>query len=379
MGVGQSIILVEVYANMMTDDRIGGGAGAVDLRAHTRNRAAVLGRTVVLGVLLVVGGATAAAACETDLPIAFADLDWDSNRVHTEIAAAIAELGFGCETTRVPAGTTDGVEMLADGAVDVMMEVWADNVADVWLDQTLSGNVVDANINFDDGRQGWFVPRYAIAGDPARGIAPAVPGLKSVADLADAWPAFRDPDNPDKCLFANCVRTWGCRAINSRKLAAYGLAERYVDRVSASGKALDDFIVDAFGAGRPFLVYYWGPNWILGAYDLVQIEEPPYDPDAWAEMLSSERPARATAYPVSEVHIGISAALETRAPEYSTMLVQYAIDSRKMSALLARMKAESLTPAGIARVFLREHQEDWRRWMPEAFAEKVVAAVRAGK
>lgn len=41
MGVGQSIIPVEVYANMMTDDRISGGAGAVDLAGRRqRYRAA---------------------------------------------------------------------------------------------------------------------------------------------------------------------------------------------------------------------------------------------------------------------------------------------------------------------------------------------------
>lgn len=51
------------------------------------------------------------------------------------------------------------------GDVDVNMELWTDNVATYQADKA-AGGIVDLGINFDDNKQGLYVPRYVIEGDP---------------------------------------------------------------------------------------------------------------------------------------------------------------------------------------------------------------------
>ena len=72
---------------------------------------------------------------------------------------------------------------LVRGDVDVNMELWTDNVATYQADKA-AGGIVDLGINFDDNKQGLYVPRYVIEGDPQRGIAPMAPDLQKVSDLA---------------------------------------------------------------------------------------------------------------------------------------------------------------------------------------------------
>ncbi|MEH0888833.1 glycine betaine ABC transporter substrate-binding protein, partial [Enterobacter sp. UNJFSC 003] len=75
---------------------------------------------------------------------------------------------------------------------------------------------------FPDASEGWFVPRYLVSGPDAK-----APELKSVQDLKRYKDLFADPDEPGKGRFYNCVAGWVCEGINTKKLAAYGLAQDF--------------------------------------------------------------------------------------------------------------------------------------------------------
>src|SRR5690606_30020486 len=116
-------------------------------------------------------------------PIVFGDLDWESAQVANWIARLVLEAGFGCDTDAIPGTVVPIYQGAVRGDVDVIMEVWTDNVPDLWTEAVAAGVVVEAGVAFDDALQGWFVPRYLVEGDPERGIEPAAPGLRSVFDL----------------------------------------------------------------------------------------------------------------------------------------------------------------------------------------------------
>src|SRR5690606_39127055 len=109
-------------------------------------------------------------------PIVFGDLDWESAQVANWIARLVLEEGFGCATDAVPGTVVPIYQGAVRGDVDVIMEVWTDNTPDLWTEAVRAGVVEEVGVAFDDAVQGWFVPRYLVEGDPARGIAPAAPG-----------------------------------------------------------------------------------------------------------------------------------------------------------------------------------------------------------
>lgn len=271
---------------------------------------------VGLAVALTFPGSPASAdvKCELARPHIIADLDGDSARLHTAIVSYIVEHGYGCETKRVSAGTVDALEQMIAGGIDVMLEIWQDNVQAAWSEAEEDGLVIDLGINFSNADQGWYVPRYLIEGDPGRGIAPRAEELSSVFDLIRYRSVFAGNKSGGLGRFMNCPDNWSCADINTKKLRAYGLDEHFHDSAARDGDSLATEIARLYAAGEPFLTYYWSPTWILGSLDLVRLEEPEYDAAVWFELVGNGKAETATAYPPAKVIVGASFVLELEAP-----------------------------------------------------------------
>ena len=72
------------------------------------------------------------------------------------------------------------------------------------------------DLNFPDGIQGWFVPRYLVEGDSSRKIEALAPNLKIVSDLIKYKKLFVELENPNIGRFYNCMLGWACEDINSK-------------------------------------------------------------------------------------------------------------------------------------------------------------------
>lgn len=314
----------------------------------------------------------AAPACEIERPIMFGGLDWDSNAFHTEVARLIIERGYGCETDVLPGSTLPLLTGLGQGDIDVLMEIWRDNVTEPWNAALEAGTAVSLGTNFPDAVQGWYVPRYVIEGDDERGIEPLAPDLRDVYDLKRYWQIFRDPEEPAKGRFYNCILGWSCEEQSTRKLEGYGLDRRYTNFRPGTGAALAAAIASAYERGRPVLAYYWGPTWVLGAFDLVKLEEPPYSSEAWDAFNADPKNNPPVAFPTVEVIIGANAGFVEQAPEVAAFLRRYETTGQMVSEALAYMQAhEGATARDAALNFIRTRGDVWRQWVSPDVAARV--------
>jgi len=314
----------------------------------------------------------AAPVCEIDRPVMFGGLDWDSNAVQTEGARLILERGYGCETDVLPGSTLPLVTGLGQGDIDVLMEIWRDNVTEPWNAAVEAGTAVSLGTNFPDAVQGWYVPRYVIEGDDARGIEPMAPELNSVSDLKEHWELFRDPEQPGKGRFYNCILGWSCEEQSTRKLEGYGLDRFYTNFRPGTGAALAAAIASAYERGRPVLAYYWGPTWVLGAFDLVKLEEPPYSEEAWDAFNADPENNPPVAFPTVEVIIGANANFVEEAPEIASFLRAYETTGQMVSEALAYMqKNEGATARDAALNFIETRGDVWRQWVSSEVAARV--------
>lgn len=337
---------------------------------------ALLLAAIVIAAALAGRPAAAAPDCEIDRPIVFAGLDWDSNRFHTALARRILEAGYGCKTDAVPGSTIPLLTGLARGDVDVMMEVWRDNVTEAWNKAEAAGQVVVLGTNFPDAVQGWWVPRYLVEGDKARGIAAAATDLRDVRDLPRYKALFRDPEEPDKGRFYNCILGWNCEVVNTAKLRAYGLDDHFTNFRPGTGAALAAAIASSYKRGRPFVAYYWGPTWVLGAFDLVMLEEPPYEKSVFESLTKSDAPERACAYPLVEVVVAANARFSDAAPHLARFLARYRTSNALISAALAYINDHAGASADDAALhFLKTQAPVWTAWVPAEVAARVRASL----
>ncbi|WP_108662787.1 ABC transporter substrate-binding protein [Acuticoccus kandeliae] len=337
----------------------------------TRRTAVALGLFCAATALAQIPSpARAETTCDLDRPVMFGGLDYGSAAFHTALARLILEKGYGCTTDVIPGTTLVLNQGMSRGDVDVIMEVWTANTAQAFLDAEAEGKVERLGTTFPDATEGWYVPRYLVEGADA-----AAPDLKSVEQLADYKELFKDPEEPDKGRFLNCVIGWQCEIVNSKKLIAYGLTDAYSNVRPGAGAALEAAVESAYLRERPVLFYFWSPTWLMGKYDFVQLEEPPFNQETWDAMMASDEPTAATAYPKTKVVIGANTKFTASAPVLREFFMNYGMSSDDTSQALAYMQDNDAEGPEAAEVFLREHEDVWKSWVPEDVAARVSEAV----
>ncbi|WP_025809435.1 ABC transporter substrate-binding protein [Pseudomonas chlororaphis] len=328
------------------------------------------GALLGLGILLAPVGAWAAPT-----PIHFADLNWESGSLITDILRTIVEKGYGLPTDTLP-GTTITLETaLANNDIQVIGEEWAGR-SPVWVKAEAEGKVAALGDTVKGATEGWWVPEYVVKGDPAKGIKPLAPGLRSVTDLKRYKDVFKDPESPGKGRFLNSPIGWTSEVVNKQKLKAYGLTDSYVNFRSGSGAALDAEITSSIRRGQPVLFYYWSPTPLLGRFKLIQLEEPPFDAEAWKTLTDADHPnPRPTRSLASKLSIGVSTPFQKQYPQIAEFFGKVDLPIEALNKALAEMSEKHTPPREAAQAFLKAHPQVWRAWLPEDVADKVSASL----
>ena len=229
-------------------------------------------KTWLGGSLLAVGLiAQPALAQEQVAPVHFGDITWESGSLITEVLRYITEHGYDVATDTLPGSTVSLEAALARNDIQVIGEEWAGR-SPVWVKAEAEGKVSGLGDIVKNASEGWWVPEYVIKGDPAKGIKPLAPELKSVTDLAKYKDVFRDQEDPTRGRFLNSPTGWTSEIVNSQKLKAYGLDKDFVNFRTGSGAALDAEVSSSIRRGKPVLFYYWSPTPLIGRYKLIKLE-----------------------------------------------------------------------------------------------------------
>ena len=332
----------------------------------------------VVFLLLSFGFGQSPAASERT--VVFADFGWDSAQVHNRIVSFIIEHGLGYKTRFVSGETimlnTALINAKGSEAPHINMESWTDNIQELYdkgialgKDPSTNEGIIDLGSNFPNSVQGWYVPRYVVEGDSKRGIKPTAPDLKSVFDLPKYWKLFKDPEDPSKGRFYNCIPGWKCTEINNLKLKEYGLDKYYNVMEPGSGAALAASMEAAYKRGKPWLGYYWAPTWVLGKLDMVQLEEPEYKKEIFTT-------SRACAYPSVKCNILVHKKLPEWAPDVVEFLKKYETTLQINNRVLAYMRDNKASTETAAKWFLKEYESLWTTWVSPEVGAKVKAAMK---
>jgi glycine betaine/proline transport system permease protein/glycine betaine/proline transport system substrate-binding protein len=307
------------------------------------------------------------AACTKEpTKVVFGDAGWDSMKFHNAVAMYIAETAYDMDTEETSGSTAVTYGALKSGDIDVYMETWTDSIA-TYSDDVTKGNVIEIGVNYDDNIQGLYVPRYVIEGDAARGIEPMAPDLKTVEDLKKYSSIFTDPDDTSKGRIYGAISGWAVDEIMRKKVAFYGLDESYNYMDPGSDAALSAAIAGAYEKGEAIVSYYWEPTWITGKYDLVLLEDKPYQEELYLEGQCECPSIRLT--------VSVNPEFEKENPEFCEFLSKYSTSSELTSEALAYINENDAEYVDSAKWFLIEHNELLDQWLTPDKAELVRTAL----
>ena len=130
-----------------------------------------------------------------------------------------------------------------------------------------------------------------------------------------------------------------------------------------SESALATAITSAYEKGEPIAAYYWEPTWLLGLYDMVLLEDEPFDEETYME--------GKTEMPAVTVTVGVSNdfADDEDNKELIDFLSNYETSSALTSEGLAYMQETDASYEETAKWFLNEHPELLDAWLSEEDAE----------
>ncbi|GEN45980.1 histidine ABC transporter substrate-binding protein [Alkalibacillus haloalkaliphilus] len=308
---------------------------------------------VTMGLLTACNGQSS----EGQEPIVFADAGWDSLIFHNEVASVILEAGYDYETSQITGSSTAVWAGISDGDIDVHMEVWKDNLEDIYSEGIENGDFQKVSLNFDDNYQGFYVPTYVIEGDEERGIDPVAPDLKYVEDLPEYKEVFQDPEEHSKGRIVGAISGWTVDEILHDAYLHYGLDDTFNYSRPGSEMAINSDLTNAYENGEPWIGYNYEPNWIMGQYDMTPIVE------------KEEGPLESIA--TQDIEIVVTSSLPDRAPEVTEFLSNYQTSSDITNEALSYIQNNDATPRDAAIKFLQENEELWTNWVPEDVVEKV--------
>jgi len=214
----------------------------------------------------LVGGSAVADAADLgtkDKPIKLAMLEWTGQHVSTHIAGQILEM-LGYKVEYVTAGNFPEFSGLADGSLDASVEVWMNNVGDIFPKVLAEKKIEDVGPLKLETKEGWIYPKY---------MEQSCPGLPDWSALTkpECVQALATPDTFPKGRLLDYPADWGSRAaqiIQDNDLPLGSVP-------AGSEGALVAELESAVAAKKPLLMMFWAPHYALAEAEVGWVKMPP--------------------------------------------------------------------------------------------------------
>ena len=312
----------------------------------------------LLAIMIAFFIAITLSACEQPDVIIVGEGNWDSNAFHDQVVKIIIEEGYGIDVDVVPADTSIMVSGLKSLDVNLTMELWSENVT-TYAEDIANGEYIEVSTNFDDNAQGLYIPRY---------LQEEYPGLVSVADLLDYPELFPNPEGGDLGIIYGGPEGWGATIHLHAKMIEYGLDEFFTFKTIDSSATLNATLASAYAQQEPWVGYNWEPTWALGVYDMVLLEDSPYNSDDFDNGIGS--------FSSVHVNIAVDSEFESNYPEVFAFLTEYTTSSAITASALAYMQENEVEADEAAIWFLLENTDLWESWVTEEAYQNVLDAIQ---
>jgi len=295
-----------------------------------------------------------AGAAQAKDKVVIGELDWPGSRAIEQVLNQVMTKYLDADVQTIAAAQEALYEALdkGDGSVDVVADMWTDHLPEQMKNYVLPGGRQTIILNNTPylGTEGIFVPAYV-----------KDMGVTKLEDLAkpDLAKLFDSDGNGKGEMWAGAV---GWESTNHTEVRgkSYGF-DKTMEYTTVDQAVFLAQLKDAYEQKKPIAFYYWTPEWIFAAYDLVELEQPPFDGYTMDSAKGTERykadgcytfyqPAERNDWfdassikcgqPPTRVNIAHSKALAERAPKISQFLKQVKLDANVVNQWILAMEVD---------------------------------------
>jgi glycine betaine/proline transport system substrate-binding protein len=278
-----------------------------------------------------------------DETIKLAINEWTGQHVTTHIAGQLLQK-MGYKVEYVTAGNYPQFSGLSDGSLSATLEVWMNNVGDIFPKALEEGKIEDVGQLELKTQEGWIYPKYMT--DVCPGLpdwsALAKPGCVAALGTPDTFPNGRLLDYP---------ADWGSRAAtivadNSLPLTAVP---------AGSEGALVAELESAAAAKKPLLMMFWGPHYALAAVDVDWVKMPPCKDQSNEHCINPP-----------EVHKVVWKDFKGKWPAAYAFIQQLKMDAAQQQQMMLAVDKKGEDIDAVTKAWIDQNEATWGPWVKAA-------------
>ncbi|MFF8030418.1 ABC transporter substrate-binding protein [Streptomyces sp. NPDC016626] len=270
---------------------------------------------------------------------------WVGAQANVAVARYLLERELGYRVDTVQVDEVPAWDALSQGRVDAILEDWGHPEQEqryVGEKKTIAPGG-DLGVT---GHIGWFVPTY---------FAKRHPDVTDWKNLDKYAERFRTPESGGKGQLMDGSPSY---VTNDEALVKNLKLDYRV--VFAGSEAAQITQIEQFAEERkPFLTYWYTPQWLFEKVPMTEVKLPAYEEGCDAD------PAKvACAYPVTPLQKYLNADFARKGGDAAAFLKKFrwtTEDQNEVSLMIAEQK---LPPGEAAKKWVDGHESVWRKWLP---------------
>ena len=307
------------------------------------NRLAFNPLALTIGLGLIGQPLLAADMGAVSEPIKLSMLEWTGAQISAQLAGHILEKA-GYKVEYVTAGNFPQFSGLADGTLSASVEVWMNNVGEIYPTALAAGQIANIGPLGLETREGWIYPKFMEAMCPGLPDWSALKTPECVAALATA-------DTLPQGRFLDYPSDWGSRAATI--IADNALPLTAVPAGSEGAMVAELRAAEA--AKTPLMMMFWGPHFALADADVGWVTMPPCVDTSNEHCITPPNVEKIT-------WSGFAA----KWPAAFEILKEFQVNATDQQKMMARVDDKGETLDAVAADWVASNEAVWKPWVEAA-------------
>lgn len=294
---------------------------------------------------------TPAAAQESSDPIKIITNNWTSQLVLANVVGQVLQKkGYNVEYT--PSDTQLQYTALANGDMDIQVEVWEGSQADAF-NKAVAAGALDLGAHDAVTREDWWYPAYV------KEVCPGLPDWKALDACAGK---FATAETKPKGRFVGPPADWGKHYSERIQALKMNFQEVPVGQAATLWAELQA----AFDRKEPVVLFNWTPNFIEAKFPGEFVTFPTYekachDDPKWG--LNPDAVYDCGAPANGYLKKAGSKQLAEKWPGAAAILKKVSFTNPQIAAAAAMVDVEGMTPEDAATKWVAENEATWKTWI----------------
>ncbi|WP_236240430.1 ABC transporter substrate-binding protein [Streptomyces sp. CC228A] len=305
-------------------------------------------------VVLGITGLTACGAAKTDSAsaksggtVTIAVPSWVGAEANAAVAKHILEKELDTEVELTQLDESVAIDGLNSGKVDAVLEDWGGAPDKIKLYTEDKKSVVEGGDLGVVGHIGWFVPKY---------LADKHPDITDWKNLNKYKDLFKTAESGDKGQLLE-----GSPSYTTNDDAIIKNLELDYKTVYAGSEAAQiTQIKENYKAQKPFITYWWTPQWLNAQVDLVEVKLPEHK-----EGCDADPEKVACGYAQTSLQKYFNADFAKDGGDAAQFLKNFSWTAEQQNEVAAMIADQKLSPEAAAEKWVKANESTWKAWLPK--------------